>query len=383
MSNLILANSKSKELKTILSEYWGKIQARLFPYLSIQVEEPLTAKLEQVVRILEVVRIEEHVQSPFGRWSGRPAHDRRCLARALVAKSVFDLPTTESLIELLRYHRPLRLFCGWESRRDVPSASTFSRAFAEFAALGIGDLVHKSLVSEHIGDQIVMHVLRDSTEVIARERAAKKEKPVRVKEQKKRGRPKKGEERPAPGANRLDIQLTQSVEAALADLPKNCDFGTKLDTNGHKHTWKGYKAHVDWADDNIPLHVVTTAASVHDSQVAIPMARRTAAIVTSLYDLMDSAYDAPQIRQVSEELGHVAIIDPNPRRYGVPEAKLFDPAMKQRFKERTTAERGNSRLKDEFGFRHVRVRGNAKVHLHIMFGVIVLFADQLLKPWSG
>jgi hypothetical protein len=55
---------------------------------------------------------------------------------------------------------------------------------------------------------------------------------------------------------------------------------------------------------------------------------------------------------VSEELGHVAIIDPNPRRGGVPEEKLFDPAMKERYKQRTTAERGNSRLKDECGLRH-------------------------------
>jgi Transposase DDE domain len=57
----------------------------------------------------------------------------------------------------------------------------------------------------------------------------------------------------------------------------------------------------------------------------------------------------------------------------------FDPAMKRRFRERTTAERGNSRLKDEFGCRQVRVRGHAKVHLHLMFGVLALFADQLFK----
>jgi hypothetical protein len=35
--------------------------------------------------------------------------------------------------------------------------------------------------------------------------------------------------------------------------------------------------------------------------------------VTSLYDLMDSAYDAPEIAQRSHALGHVPIIDKNPR----------------------------------------------------------------------
>ena len=54
-----------------------------------------------------------------------------------------------------------------------------------------------------------------------------------------------------------------------------------------------------------------------------------------------------------------------------------------RFRERATAERGNSRLKDEFGCRLLRVRGHKKAHLHVMFGILALFADQLLKPLTG
>lgn len=55
------------------------------------------------------------------------------------------------------------------------------------------------------------------------------------------------------------------------------------------------------------------------------------------------------------------------------------PAEAQRYKERTVAERLNSRLKGEFGGESVMVRGAKKVKLHLMFGVIALFADQLLK----
>jgi hypothetical protein len=36
--------------------------------------------------------------------------------------------------------------------------------------------------------------------------------------------------------------------------------------------------------------------------------------VVNLYDLMDSAYDAPQIHDISRQLGHVPLIDVNPRR---------------------------------------------------------------------
>jgi len=307
--------------------------------------------------------------------------DRRSLARAFVAKAVFNLPTTECLIELLKSNRALRRLCGFVNLRRVPSSATFSRAFAEFAEANLGDAVLASLVDVHVGERVVQHVSRDSTAVVARERVVKREKVP--KEKKKRGRPKNGEVRPGPEPTRLQKQLGQDYRQALSELPKDCDWGAKKDTGGHMHSWKGYKAHIDYADGVVPLQVVTTSASVHDGQVAIPMARRGAERVTSLYDLMDSAYDAPQIRQVCEELGHVAIIDPNGRRGGVAAEKLFDPAAEERYKERTTAERGNSRLKDHFGLRHLIVRGNAKVHLHVMFGVLALFADQIMRPIRG
>ena len=42
------------------------------------------------------------------------------------------------------------------------------------------------------------------------------------------------------------------------------------------------------------------------------------------------------------------------------------------------ADRAKGRLKDDFGGRHIRVRGNAKVMSHLTFGVLELTADQLL-----
>ena len=57
----------------------------------------------------------------------------------------------------------------------------------------------------------------------------------------------------------------------------------------------------------------------------------------------------------------------------------FSPAEEIRYNERTAAERTNGRLKEEFGGRHVKVRGHEKVKLHLMFGIIALFADQLLR----
>ena len=50
-----------------------------------------------------------------------------------------------------------------------------------------------------------------------------------------------------------------------------------------------------------------------------------------------------------------------------------------RYNERTSAERVNARLKDEFGGRNVRVRGHAKVLCHLMFGIVALTVDQLMR----
>ena len=50
-----------------------------------------------------------------------------------------------------------------------------------------------------------------------------------------------------------------------------------------------------------------------------------------------------------------------------------------RYRIRTTVEMTNARLKDEFGARHVRVRGPTKVACHLMFGLLTLTADQIIR----
>ncbi len=124
-------------------------------------------------------------------------------------------------------------------------------------------------------------------------------------------------------------------------------------------TWRGYKLHIDCIDGDIPVSALLTSASLHDSQAAIPLAQMTSDRVVSLYDLMDAAYDAPQIKEFSEKLSHVPIIDPNPRRG---EKIPLDPARKARFAQRSSVERVNSYLKDNHGGSHIRVKGSVQGH---------------------
>ena len=119
-----------------------------------------------------------------------------------------------------------------------------------------------------------------------------------------------------------------------------------------------------------------TSASMHDSQAAIPLMRLTGERVTDLYDLADSAYCSGVIRAVSRQAGHVPLIDHNARRG---EKIEFAPHEAERDKARSQAERVNSLLKDNHGGRHVRVRGAPKVHTHLMFGILVIAAEQILR----
>ena len=129
--------------------------------------------------------------------------------------------------------------------------------------------------------------------------------------------------------------MTRNLSENINDLPGQCDIGTKLDSKGHKKSWVGYKLHVDCVDGDIPVSAILTSASLHDSQAAIPLAQMTQERITNLYDVMDSAYDAPQIQSFSRKLGHVPIIDHNPRRG---QKVHMDPATKVRFRERSSVE---------------------------------------------
>ena len=356
-----------------LMQRWTVVQHELMPALRLEIGA-LTPKLEKLIHTLEWVRIEEFVGST---WSGvgRRPHDRGAMANAFVAKAVLGLPTTAALIERLRMDRSLKRICGFPIWKRLPDESSFSRAFAGFAEAKLAERVHEALVKQYLGNELIGHISRDGTAIEAREKPVKAlavtTEPIARKT--RRGRPKSGEVR---GLKRIGRQLTQTLKEMLAELPRACDRGSKCNAQGYKNRWNGYKLHLDTADCGVPVSALLTSASVHDSQAAVPLSMMTLRRVTNLYDLMDAAYCSDELRAYSLSLGHVPLIDHNPRRG---EKKAFAPHEAQRYKERTQAERTNARLKDDFGGRHIRVRGHAKVMSHLMFGILALSTDQLMR----
>jgi hypothetical protein len=393
-------------LRQQITQFAHVLQTGLFPVLNEELGE-LTAPAKRLVATLEMTPLARFVPSSRG-WIGRPSKDRLAIASAFVAKAVYGFGLTRQLLDALASDSQLRRICGWEEAWHVPSESTFSRAFDEFSRMELPQFVHETLIRENLKDQLIGHIARDSTTIEAREHypetptqaaAAKPAAKAEAKTGKKAGRKKgtggaharyPGGKRPIKPKSdtRLERQRSMKLPEMLADLPRDCDLGGKKDSHGNNHYTRGYKLHWDVADGQIPISAILTSASVHDSQVAIPLAEMSTQRVTYCYELMDAAYEAQHIVEHSRQLGHVAIVDPKAPGGPKSQAKAIpmdkpkrelSPAQRERYKERTMVERANSRLKDEFGGRTVRVRGAVKVMAHLMFGVLALTADQLMK----
>jgi len=398
-------------LRQQLTQFTHLLQTTLFPMVEETIGE-LGDKARQLVTILELIPLGRFVPASGG-WMGRPKKDRYALACAFVARAVYGMSHTRQLLHWLKQDAQLRQICGWKHAWQVPHEATFSRAFEEFATMELPQFVHEALIAETQKDRLIGHIARDSTAIEARERfpdpplsrkereavrraarLAEKEKIEAARAGRKKAAKPRGPHRRYQGGKppyqpptdtRLHRQRSMILPAMLAELPRHCSLGVKTSHDGNQQYWRGYKLHLDVADGQIPISGILTAASLNDSQVAIPLATMTAGRVTSLYDVMDAAYDATEILEHSRGLGHVPIVNPvqRGRKYipfqGIQPSRTFTWAEADRFQERTMVERVNARLKDEFGGRQIRVRGHRKIMAHLMFAVLALTADQILR----
>jgi hypothetical protein len=368
-----------------LSQFWSNVQESLFPTLEGILGE-LSADHKKLVTILELIRIEEFL--PCTKFNfGRPQKHRSAIARAFVAKIIFKFTYTKQLVKQLKIDKKLAEICGFDRFEKIPDESKFSRAFKEFAEMKLPGKVHEALIKIYNENKILLHVVKDSFPLEVREKhldkgSAAERKIIKMENSKKKV---KGEE-----LNRRQKQLQEKdLDKMFNDLPKACDKGMKKSAQGYTTQWKGYKLHSAVDDDCIPLTVFVSSASLNDCEVAIPLAIKSNQIATNLYDLMDAAYDHPEIKSHSISLGHVPIIDKCP--HGVVQKiekeeerkrkKLlnFKTAEDLRYNERFAKERFNALFKDYYGGKIIYYRGHEKVTCHVMFGVLTLAASLIIN----
>ena len=220
------------KLRETISWLMGTLQRSLFPYFEECSGTPLTEKQKQLIQILEIVQVERSVpKTAANQWMGRKIREREAIARAFVTKKVYNYPTTRSLITALQETPNLRQICGFAKKSDIPSESTFSRAFQEFAASGLGDRVHPLLVETNLQSELLGHISRDSTAIEGREKSVpkpKKEKAV----PRKQGLPARREIRDSQPESRLARQRTQEAQESLQEIPVVCNVGAKKNAQG-------------------------------------------------------------------------------------------------------------------------------------------------------
>jgi hypothetical protein len=114
-----------------LLEFAHLLQGDLFSKVTESVGE-LSEQAKLFIAVLTLVPVQPHLPSK-GRWNGRPARDRQALPSAFIAKAVYGFSKTRELMSRLRCDSQLLRLCGWNSPRQLPHESIFSRTFAEFA----------------------------------------------------------------------------------------------------------------------------------------------------------------------------------------------------------------------------------------------------------
>ncbi|HHD79065.1 MAG TPA: transposase [Epsilonproteobacteria bacterium] len=383
------------KVSSSLSKMWHRvvnIESSLFPALedALRLEE-LSKKEQRLITILDFAEIEKSITVVA--ITNIPK-DREEIARAFIAKSVYNIQTTRDLIERLHHDRTLRIVCGWRYKRDIPSESKFSRVFKELSDTQIAQKTHEKFVEEYLSDKTFFYNATDATKIPLRQKPIKVEQKEKPKP-KKRGRPKKGETRePIKPSILKQQQKMQTIEEMLALVSTDCAVGVKQNSKGNREVWIGGKLHISAVDGDIPITAFYSAANVHDSSLALPLMEETSKRVNYLYDLQDAGYDADIIRDVSNHLGHIPIIDINPKNSKAlketielieHERKAFKylnhhlNCDKEHHNQRSMVERANKYLKDDFGCDKIYYQRATKVASVLAFGILSICIHQSIK----
>ena len=205
---------------------WGELSKRVFPFIMEEVGE-LDDGHKLFVEVCEAVIDPKDFE--YARWAGngRPKASRLAMFKAYLLKMTLNLQGDKDLVGLLRQQPLSRRLCGWSSAGLVPSPSTFCRAFAEFAERGFTDRWFADFVREFHGDAPVETVSYDSAPVPLRAKAVNAKKLLSEVDP----------DQPDPPP-RLEWQRGQKAESAAAELPKECEWGCKKDSQGKTKFWE-------------------------------------------------------------------------------------------------------------------------------------------------
>jgi hypothetical protein len=84
-----------------LFEIFHNIQQKIFPWLEGELD-PLTEKEQQFIQVVSLMDLGKHIKEYRWRGVGRKRKERDSIAKAFVAKAIYNFETTEILVEYLK-----------------------------------------------------------------------------------------------------------------------------------------------------------------------------------------------------------------------------------------------------------------------------------------
>jgi len=294
------------------------------------------AELSAILDSPEITRLIEDLEGT--RWTGRPGYPVRALLGVALAKSLYAIPTWSRTVALVQEHEALQRALG-----DIPSVYAAYRFAAKLRA-------HKALLDSCIG------------RVLARLRTE---------------HPNMGEniaidasDLPAY-ANGQRYVSNGGRERALSEYSDpDASWGHRSAVSTRKGGgFYGYRIHAAvCTTTGLPLAWEVRSARDNELPVALPLLDHVLEQTPVSTAAMDKGYDQAMIYDGCHARGTEAIIPLKRTKHAIPACKLRTPRderWKALYKARGAVEREFGRLKHDWAMLPLRVRGLARVRLHV------------------
>jgi hypothetical protein len=299
--------------------------------------------LAAILDSAEIQRLIEDLEAT--KWTGRPGYPIRALLGVALAKSLYAIPTWSRTIALVHEHEALQRALG-----TVPSVYAAYRFAAKLRA-------HDNLLEGCIG------------RVLSRLRAAN----------------------PGMGENiaidASDLPAFANGQRYVSNGGRERELSEYSDPDaswGHRSAvstrkgggFYGYRIHAAVCTlTGLPLAWEVRTGKDNEIPVALPLLDLVRGLNGSKVRtvIMDKGYDVAMLYEECQQRGVEAIIPLKRTKYAVPACKLRTPRdgrWKRLYKARGAVEREFGRLKHEWAMLPLRVRGLARVRLHVNLTIL-------------
>jgi transposase len=297
--------------------------------------------LAAILDSAEIQRLIEDLEAT--KWTGRPGYPIRALLGVALAKSLYAIPTWSRTIALVHEHEALQRALG-----AVPSVYAAYRFTAKLRAHdhlleGCIRRVLSRLQTRNPG--MGEHIAIDASDLPAFAN---------------------GQRYVSNGGRERDLSEYSDPDAS---------WGHRSAVSTRKGGgFYGYRLHAAvCTTTGLPLAWEVRSGKDNEIPVALPLmdeVRRAHRVRTVI---MDKGYDVAMLYEGCEQRGAEAIIPLKRTKYAIPDCKLRTPRderWKALYKARGAVEREFGRLKHEWGMLPLRVRGLARVRLHVNLTIL-------------